>query len=552
MNFRSAGSVLLVAVVFVLVSGSMVADRLGAPSELVAKLTLMLAVGGLTAAGFAARSMKPSAFFAVGRNLSATAVLALMVTTMMSLGAVRATATGVLDLAMVSAACAGVLLFSATAAGPLRRLGGYTFADAIAARFGSRLLTAIAGILSFCMLGGLAVWLAPATLRGVQMAGNLKPEWASLTVLTLCASVIVPGGLAGVAAAALLSSALIVGAWASPILPAMFADSSTRTHWLEHAGTAFTSGSAAGADWPLLALAAAGLFTVLNLSGTVRSQKASTQVGCFAVMAVIAISFAGVFAHEVERQRVAMIESASVQTMPPIVFTDRFRGLVRICGSEPTTPDDLKRICARAGHSEGLPRSAVQIDKRGGHWYATILAIPSAAGEAFALAAPLALLVGLALACHAAAASLTHDLLRRFVLPPATAGGDLAVQRMAALLVLAAALYGPGYVPTVDPRLVSLLLFAAACCPLPLVVLARWRRADWRAALCGLASTLLAGAAVWTGVLEGPSGVLAGIACSLCAGAFAAAVFPASKAQEHVLAVIEGAAPGPLILDRSA
>lgn len=551
-NFRSAGAVVLIAVVIVLVGGSMVADRLGAPADLVATLALLLAVAGLTLAGFSARSMKPSEFYLAGRNLPAVAVLALVLTLLLALGAPPATEPGVLDLERLAAGCAGLLLFSLVAAGPLRRIGGYTFADAMSARFGSPLLSAVAALLSCCILAALALWLGPMAAAAVQSISGLKLEAARLAVLVLGAAIIFPGGLGGIAAAALLSAALAALAWTAPALPAWFAEASDRAIWLEQTAATLASASAPKPDWPLLAFAAAGLFVVLNPSAAGRDVKTPGRIGGYAVIAAGVIALFGLFAHEVARQRIATIETASAQTLPSMLFSDQFRSIVRICGSEPTTPDDMKRICARTDHTGPQPRPAVEIIARGGRWHAAILGVPSVAGEAFGLATPFLLLVALAYACHAAAAALTHDLLRRFVLPPATAGGDLALQRMAGLLTLAGAVYASGHLPAPDERLLPALLFAAACVPLPLVMLARWRRADWRAALCGLASALVAGVTLWLGLLDGPAGALAGVGCALVAGLVAALIFPAGPGDARAVAVLEGAAPGPLVLERSA
>ncbi|MCA0422451.1 MAG: hypothetical protein LCH61_03850 [Proteobacteria bacterium] len=135
------------------------------------------------------------------------------------------------------------------------------------------------------------------------------------------------------------------------------------------------------------------------------------------------------------------------------------------------------------------------------------------------------LLTSFALVVHGLARTLVRDILYRLRRHSGTASGRLALQRLVALVLVPVTTLG--LLPPLalsDPLARALLLLGAAV-PWPLLLLSRWRRVDWRAAACGIASALLAALGVAAGIVpSGPGFAAAGLSC-LVAGALAAMVF---------------------------
>lgn len=152
--------------------------------------------------------------------------------------------------------------------------------------------------------------------------------------------------------------------------------------------------------------------------------------------------------------------------------------------------------------------------------------IPPVLQAITALAPVLLLPVAFAMVVHVLSRTLVRDVLYRLTGRQGTASGRMALQRFVALLMAGWFTLSPPPLPALDSPVGRVALLLAAAVPLPLMLLSRWQRVDWRAATCGIVAALIAAGALAAGLLETPLALAGGALSCLTAGILAATLFP--------------------------
>ncbi|HRK24247.1 MAG TPA: hypothetical protein PLQ11_04760, partial [Beijerinckiaceae bacterium] len=372
----------------------------------------------------------------------------------------------------------------------------------------------------------------------------------------LAVVLVVPGGARGLLAAAAVACVLVALGWLLPQASLLPLAAEARSDVLEAAVMRFAEAPVSAGD--LIGWTCAGIGVLLLLDTALTGQRPllARSGHAAAVLVLLALAFLANLSDVGVRQAMQRLAATPVESLPAALFSERHRGEITICGTVARGVPDVMRACSGSIVDGRVPEARFAVNHPGsGRQLSAVHDLPTMVGVAFDLALPLVLVVTFALLVHQAAKLFAHDIIYRLTGRTGTGSGRLAMQRLAALGLIA--MIALGVRPAVDGELAralaSLALFLAAAVPVPLVILARWGRADSRAALCGLASSLIAGVAFWTGYLPSGPGYLAGTAAGLCAGMLAALVFPARSPHDRVAAdILAGKQPGPLFQDKSA
>ena len=542
----------------VLILASFVADRLGAPPDATAAFILVLSTLCLGVSGLSLATMRMSLFQVAGHNLSVPVVVALLAVVALGLSATSGIRPPVLDPAVLLAVAAACLVHALLAAAPLSRAGGYSFGDVIHVRFGSRLIAILVTLTGLAASAAVVLVLGQRAVAGLAEATGLARTSAAALVAGLACVIALPGGARSIAAACVVALLLALAGWLLPSLSLLTEPGVARGDLVMRAADGLFGGvlpSLAGLGWVLAML---GLLTCLHVPAMLRDPVQARRAHAATVLVLIA---AGVLAALVQTSlgdATARLGRLPADRLPTSLFGEDARGLVTFCDGVARSPDEVRRACALGTTGEPVPPGRLNIrHPEGGLWLSLVLRLPVAVGTVFDLALPMLLIAALALLAHLVARCIVHDVLYRLTRRTGTSSGRLALQRLVtAALLLGVTLPSLAVIRPEGP-LGHLILFMLASVPWPLALLAKWPRADARAALCGLASAAMAGTAAGFGYLTGAEGFAAGALASLSAGALAAMLFPArntaqSEESRRAAAVLSGDAPGPLVLDTSA
>ena len=550
MRRLGSNAAILTAVVGVLIAAGMVADRFGAPASATALMVLMLAILSVAFAALTTRTMRVSAFRAAGHGqpLLHTALLAAGLGTGLA-GLAPGQGTALLLPAL--AAVIGGLLLHLPVAGALRRSGATSLCEAVYLRFRSRSVALLVAALLMLPLGMLALAAGERAVALLAEAMHVGRGSAAGIVLVTTLLILLPGGATGLISVGLIFGAMALVAWGTPLAAVLALPDGTGG--LALAETVEGLG-ALSAHWGWVAghaCVAAGLFTLLGSASAAASARIARGAPLLAALWLLATGLAAVTVQSGVALATAGLAGKAPADLPAVIYSERARGLVSVCGVEPVRVDAVQRACARAS-AGGEARIEVS-RQRDGRWLAVLLGLPVALGTVHALALPLLLVFVLAGLLHALGMLLTHDVIYRLGDYSGTASGRLALNRL--ILTGLALLVVSGRLPALAALqpLVLPALFLTAAIPVPMLLLAVNRRADWRAALCGLVAAGAVGGAIVGGLLTDAASLLAAAGAALAAGAAAAWLFastdPADAAAADILA---GRAPGPLHLDRSA
>ena len=554
MHIRTS-AVVLFSLAAVLILASIVADRLGAPPQTTATFILALGVLCIGIAGLLSATMRVSTYQAAGHALSLPLLAATVTTLSLGLSAAMSKGAPGLDPAAIVVLAAAALIHACSVAGALARAGGYSFGDVIHARFNSRAIAVIVALAGFAIALALLVTIGPKAVIGLAQALHLPRHVAVALVAGLACLVVLPGGARGLAAASGIVVVLALVGWALPSTALLAETAAMRGDLVEQATGFFgaISPSLDGVGWVMAAL---GLLTCLHGPAVTRDAVVARQGLALGVVAMLALGILAAGVHGITDIATARLATIPADKLPARMFGPDARGEVTFCGATVRGADDLRRACALASPSDPVPAARIVVARpEGGRWQSLVLRQPVAIGAVYDLVLPILLIVAFALIAHLSARFVVHDILYRLTGRAGTSSGRLAMQRLiAACLIIGVAIGLPlRLVPDLAGAVGKLVVFTAAAVPWPLALLARWKRADWRAALCGLASAAIAGAALWFGYLPGAEGFVAGALASLVAGALAALLFPArDDGSAHAGDVLAGRAPGPLVLDKSA
>jgi len=516
----------LASATLVLAAASVVAGRFGVSDHAVASLGIGLV--GLLAAAIAllSRSMRVPVYRSVRAGLAPFAHGALVLVA--GLGAFLTWPGAMREGALISLIAA--LAFHAAWSAPhLARADGAVFADALTERFASRLLDGLVALALAGAVAVLAVMALRASVAGLAAGFDLSVPLARGTVLAAVAVIILPGGMAGLAGVAALAAVLGIAGWLSP-LAALAAsdlapvDAIAATVLVELGGNGMSAVHLTG--W---ALAAAGALVVLDTAqpaGTPRLARRAVVAAAVALPLLVTMLILGTTV--IERRTDALF-TTPVSRLPAAILSDRAHDQVVFCGRSHADARTLERSCERLRQDGRLPADAITIQARErGRWMATVLDLPAVAGVVRDLAIPAILIVFAALLLHAGAGLIVHDAVYRALGRQGTASGRLALHRVTTIALGWAALLPDRPWPGIDGALATTTALAAlAALPVPLLLLGLWRRADWKAALCGLAAASGVMAAPWFGSLAPGFAVPAAPLACLGAGLLAALIFPA-------------------------
>lgn len=550
-------SALLAAVSAVLLVSSIVADRLGAPPEIIRKMVQFVVILTLVVAGVLSATMRISLFqtgVTAGRGGGAVALLVILV-----LGLAR-TMSGGADMPppqVVLAASFGLLLHALIGAPALARAGGASLGDAIHRRFGSPVIAAAVSIAGLLLCVGLSLVVGERAVASIAAVSGLAHGHAALVVIGLVLATVLPGGARSIFVISGIGLGLALAGWALPLATLAAIPATDRAEVLQTAVAAIISAPLSLADLIGWSLAAAGLFLVLDTSLVWRGRAAAARTGhAIAVLAIVTLAVIPSLAVTLTASATQHLTQVPLDRLPAHVFADRNHGEVTVCGVSALPRADLVRKCRDLSVDGKLPASAVVVARpSSGRWLALVLDLPLVVGILYDLAVPLVLVIAFAGLLHQTAKLLAHDVLYRLVGRTGTSSGRLAMQRLVVICLAVGISFGlvswPG--GAAATALQAALLFIAAVVPLPMVVLAMWPGADARAALCGLGSAALTTLAYWSGHLSGEMSLVAGALATVGAGVVAALVFPAKETQgTDAAAILRGRRPGPLVEDRSA
>lgn len=550
MKQLGSNAAVLTAIAGVLIIANMVADRFGASSGTISVLVLMLAVLSVAFAALTTATMKVSAFCAAGQRQPVLHVALLLAGVAGGLAGIGPSRAPVAALPLLLAVASG-LVIAAALAGAVRRTGASSLAQMMHVRFRSRLVSLITALLTVLPLAVVAVLAGESAVVLLSEALHLTRGQSAFLAATLVGLILLPGGALGLVSVGLIFGAMSMVAWGVPLGPALAAntgpDAVARTIIdLSEAGASLgmTLGYASGA---------AGLFILMGGAATASAPTRAIGAHLVAALIVLGAGAAAVLVQNSVVLTTERLQGLAPEALPPILYSERARGLVSICGTQPIQPDEAQKACARRAAQGGTPgRMLVVAERRDGLWPALALGLPLVLGVVHGLALPLLILFAFAALVRSLAQTLVHDLLYRLGDWSGTASGRLALTRIAIIGLTGAALAGMSHPPG-GPALLRAAVIIAAAVPVPMLLLATRRRADWRAAVCGLVAAGGVAAAILFDVLPDGLGLMAAVASAVLAGFAATLIFASVDARDAEAAdVFSGRAPGPLYLDRSA
>ncbi len=516
------GAVFLLALVVLALLG-----HFGLPDTAIATALIAVMLVSLVVAAFGARTMSASAFFVVGRNLSApvngVAIAAAFMSGGVYLGLAGAfAADGVGAVALTVGWSAGFLLMAVLIAPFFRRSGAYGLAGLLAIRYGGRIvrLTAVM-VMTIALMCALA-----GAFGAAALVGEIGFGWApatSVTVLAVVTALIVlPGGMRSTTAAALLQYLTLTIAL---LAPAVLISASRSAGPLPHLGFGFaaqqadaiaaTLGSdiAAPSIGPMLAAVPSGVIdfalTVLALAAAVASlphllNRAATvpdgdlarrSIGWGLVFILAVILVAPAYAAFARLGLLADLTGTRLLDLPAWLIDLGRQGLVDVCGRPLLSHGAVFSACPLPDGGATVLRAgdiALSTDVFVLGWPA-VLGLPPVATALIAVGA-LAALSGVAgMLAITVANGLGHDLYGRILAPRASAGRRLIATRIAVVVALATA----AWIVLPDPAdargLATWSLAISAGGLAPATVLGIWWQ---RANVIGAVAGMIAGAAL--------------------------------------------------------
>ena len=540
-GFAAVGLLIVAGIILLL-------DRAGAPARLLAVLSPLAGISALVLVGAAMRTMRISQFHVAGRNVPvAYGGLGLA-------GLAIALALPLLPqpfslarLIVLAGGLAGGLLLATCFGGPLlRKSGAFTLAGLLGARFPGRAfrlasIVLVAGIAALVAMAGLAM-----AHDSLMLATGLA-RWPCAVLLGLALLFItLPGGLAGVAwaavaAAGALATALAVslalaGAQQFPLALPFVAEShalqAALAHVQDFSPVALIAGSS-GEDGLVYVFGIAGLAPLLGLFAGASRASAASRIGIAGifwagVLAVLLLASMALSATALDRD----IVGRKPGDLPELVYAASARGQLNICGKAVASPAAARAACAAMPGFAGV-LAARDIAPAPLALVSTLAMVRNPPVAAASLVLAGLVMAGLALASaglQTLAATLAHEGFHRLRDQGALTSRRLAIARAAMLCAVA------GGVPVLvlaapGPRgLVLLALSLSAAFVAPLMALLLWPLAQTRDAMLGLAAAglfaLVRGPAALAGYEDGGAVVTSIAGACLATGLLASLFHP--------------------------
>ena len=481
---------------------ALLADRAGAPAQLVLALAPLAGLAVLAFTGLSLRTMQVSRFFAGGRALpSAFGGLAgggmlLAAWLLLVPGIASSPQPAELAAAMGAGQLAGALVIAPL----LRKSGAFSLAGFLAFRFPGRLFRFV--IVCVCSaiaaLAGLAG--AQAGLHALTVATGWPTLASALVFAAAMAAITLPGGLGGAAWSAAAAAACLAGAMVIALalqvmqetLPALADAPAIAEAVLGRLGEASVwpralTALAMPAPWMLAGGTAmlggvAGCFAAaIGPGGAVRA--AVIGLGWWAAMALLALACMAAALSAADRG----FAGRSAADLPQITYLASGRGEILLCGKAAATPAEAVKSCAGRKTPE-LQAADVKLSPLAFFTGFGAARNPPAAAAGLLLGGYILVhLAFAALAVQALATTLAHEGLHHLGDSRALTSRRLALARLTLLLAIAGGVAGSRMLLAEPHQLLALALCLCSAVLAPLMALALWPLATGRDALLGLA-----------------------------------------------------------------
>lgn len=507
-------------------------DRIGMAERIVAALGPIFILGAFGVFGVLSRTTRVADFHVAGRIVPATyAGLAVAALTSSILGALAppvVAPTGFLSIVLgLGLGLLGLAVWTAPA---LRRAGGYSPVDMLAARFPSAIVRGVLAIVAMASALLLAVAGVESGARALEAVGASRMAAVALAGVgaVVCAA---PGGLGGLVWGAAAGAVVTMAALSAPgvalvargaLLPASGLGDADAWAQAMTALTGWSGGWEAAGGATLAAATALGLMCLAPLMITTattaspRHARRAAHVGLFWTCVIGVLGAVALAASTLAFQASAI--GARADKLPDALYAESAAGHLDICGARAGSPAVARAACAARGTTE---LRAGDVRPRDALLFRTMVANLGLGAATGGLVTAATAVIGVILAAAGLftfATVAAHDVMCR-----APGFANLASARVAAARgalvagVALAALAAWRIAP--DPALaVSAALALSAVFLWPVMALSLWPRAQARDVVAAL---VVAGAVVAAalGLLRPAPRDLSGWALAALAGA---------------------------------
>jgi len=508
----AAGFLAFVAVLSVL-------DYYGLPESILSASLAIALLAALFALSLNAGTLQASEFYLAGRAVSAgqngIATAAAAISAFVFLGVAGVAFTDLSSAAALTTGLAlGFLALAVLVAPYVRKSSAFGIVDFFGIRYGGRGVR-IAGAMAVVAitLPALAAAIAAAAFALTFMVG-IANSVALWIVILMVVSATVLGGLKALTRTALAEYAVIaiailgpaaVVSWAEfgwPLPFLTFGAAARGADLLALAGgsdlapagvTSFapvTSGMGALAALIVLAAGIPALPQLLMRSATVRGADRARWSAAWALLAVLVVALTAPAYPAFARLYILReLAGTPLEQLPDWVFTFGQLGLVKLCGADATSVNDVLAACsAIPGFTGNLDPADLSI---AGDAIAlaspAITDLPFVASALLAAGALAASLAAAKAAAFALAAAIGHDLYAGALDAHASASRQLIVTRLVAIAaVLTAAWIASGSGLASFGLAAAAIALAAAMLSGPLVLGIWWKRTNAYGAVCGM------------------------------------------------------------------
>ena len=572
-----------------------IAERIGSPPAVTKSLSAALFISIAVLAGASVATMRPSLFFAGGREggvfAGGVAILALVLLLAWSSAGTFAGGTlidpgGILVLLPAIAS----IMIATIAIGPaIRRSGAFTLADYLRVRFASVLPHALMTTLIILVLGLAAMEAAALATSSLRAVIDLDRETATVMVAILVAAMICPGGVRSLHVGIAIIGVCLIAGLLIPIVATYLKMRHIPLGW-STADEALQFVQARAASWlksadarkiglvaaqlrmetvpeaakalPDMLAAAMGGGVVLVASGIQGSSRKAGAVTGSALFSILLLAAIPVLAAATASGAILGIDlgltGARTDALPLFVTDGQLDGLVSLCGRAPSDTE-LASWCGGFSGKAGPGPATITtsnitiVDRLMGDGAAAALGLPIVLSTLYRLAPFYLGLAAMALCGMALAATLSHTVIYRGLQPSSVTSARLALARLAIVLVMLAA-SGLAEDHAFDAALwLRAAMALAAATLLPLLYVSLLPRAG---AITALLTILGGGAVAAVFLAQSPSATtpaslygFAGAIVMACAGLASRPSTPAEQGFAHRL--FDGRHE-PLIIDRGA
>jgi cation/acetate symporter len=505
-------------------------DRIGMAERIVAALGPIFILGAFGVFGVLSRTTRVADFHVAGRVVPATyAGLAVAALTSSLLGALAPPVVAPAGFLSITLGLGlGLLGLAVWTAPALRRAGGYSPVDMLAARFPSAIVRGALAIVAMASTLLLAVAGVESGARALEAVGASRLAAVALAGVgaVVCAA---PGGLGGLVWGAAAGAVVTMAALSAPGVALVARGAAAplpgdADAWARAmtALTGWSGGGEAAGGATLVATTALGLMCLAPLTmmttttASPRHARRAAHVGLFWTCVVCVLGAVALAASTLAFQASAI--GARADKLPDALYAESAAGHLDICGARAGSPAAARAACAARGTTE---LRAGDLRPRDALLFRTMVANLGLGAATGGLATAATAVMGVILAAaglFAFATVAAHDVMRR-----APGFANLASARVAAArgaLVVGVALAAlAAWRIAPDPALaVGAALALSAAFLWPVMALSLWPRAQARDVVAALAVAGVVVAAV-LGLLRPAPRDLSGWALAALAGA---------------------------------